>query len=1065
MIAGGLVATPVFAQGSAVITGTVVDASTKNPVADVVVTATSPRMQGEQVVVTDASGVYRIPQLPSGVYTVRYEKESYRPFARDGITIRQDVTVRVNIDLLPDSIQEDIVVIGRPPTIDVGSTTTGINVSSDFIKNIAVVNPGGRGGAARSFEALATIAPGAHADAYGVSINGTTSPENQYLIDGVSVNDPGFGINATPLTVDFVSEVNVITGGYLPEYGRATGGVMSVVTKSGSNEFHGSVFANVTPGVTQGDFVNCADNGGWATNFNCGRVVQRTAQTINTDERLWNLGDVGVEVGGPIMKDKLWFFAGFAPSYTRNLLTRTLRARVPNTNGIGYQTDASGAILTQEIPNNTNQYFSDQSTYQYIGKLTYLINQDHNISVSVYGTPTSSGGQNEFGIDPRTGQSEVGNIVGSVDTISTRYFSNSLDVSAKLASSFMDKKLLLDVSLGYHNQQNTNTPYDGSAVGSNDGLAGIPQVSWVQPGAGRFWPLGYYETLNAEAQAACGTDRRASLAPTGANATNPEAYPACPTTGYVTGGSGFISDLAYNRFQGKGIVTYLLNAAGHHVLKAGIDIEGTTMDSTRAYTGDTYYRSRGAGNRLRPSLWDEIRAYAILTGPDDINYFDSLRHVSSSITYGGFVQDSWNLLDLVTLNLGVRYDAQTMMEDGGGVALNLGNQISPRIGLIYDFTGSGRSKLYANYARYYENAVLNMIDRGFPAGEPGLFLLRSAALCDPSNTDQTTNGCRDSASLFGPLANPDDPNQYVIAFGDERTLVDPEILPQSSDEIVVGGEYEVFQDARAGVTYTKRYMVNVIEDVSLDEAATYILTNPGRAGTLGEAFPAATRDYDNVTVYLNKNFSDLWLAQVSYTWSRLTGNYAGLFRPETGQLDPNINATFDLISLLTNATGPLPGDRTHSLKAFAAKEFVFGGNMSVNLGLTYTARSGTKLNVFGRHEIYGNDEVFILPRGSGGELPWQHNVDSHLAFNYKLSKDSMVTLSADVFNLFNFQREVGRDQRYTTSTVQPIVDGTEADLETLLTVTGAPVIVNPNFGRTSAYQAPRGIRFGARVSF
>jgi len=219
---------------------------------------------------------------------------------------------------------------------------------------------------------------------------------------------------------------------------------------------------------------------------------------------------------------------------------------------------------------------------------------------------------------------------------------------------------------------------------------------------------------------------------------------------------------------------------------------------------------------------------------------------------------------------------------------------------------------------------------------------------------------------------------------------------------VVGGEYEVFQDARAGLTYTKRYMVNVVEDVSLDEATTYILTNPGAPGTVGSVFPKAQRDYDAVTVYLNKNFADLWLAQVSYTWSRLYGNYAGLFRPETGQLDPNINSTFDLISLLTNATGYLPGNHEHSIKAFAAKEFVFGSNMSFNLGLTYTARSGTPLNAFGSHEIYGADEVLIIPRGTAGTLPWQHNVDTHLAFNYKLSKDSMVTLSADVFNVFNF---------------------------------------------------------------
>src|SRR6185436_3590725 len=110
----------------------------------------------------------------------------------------------------------------------------------------------GKGGATRSFESLAEVAPGATPDRYGVSISGTTSPENQYVIDGLSVNNPAFGILGTQLPVEFVKEVNVITGGYMPEYGRATGGYLDVVTKSGGNELHGSVFSSISPGVLEG---------------------------------------------------------------------------------------------------------------------------------------------------------------------------------------------------------------------------------------------------------------------------------------------------------------------------------------------------------------------------------------------------------------------------------------------------------------------------------------------------------------------------------------------------------------------------------------------------------------------------------------------------------------------------------------------------------------------------------------------------------------------------------------------------------------------------------------------
>src|SRR3712207_5626155 len=103
MLALCLTATPALAQGTSVLFGTVTDTTNKRPVADVVVTATSPNLQGEQTVVTDASGAYRIPQLPSGVYTLRFEREAFKPYSREGITVRLDYSVRVNVELIPES--------------------------------------------------------------------------------------------------------------------------------------------------------------------------------------------------------------------------------------------------------------------------------------------------------------------------------------------------------------------------------------------------------------------------------------------------------------------------------------------------------------------------------------------------------------------------------------------------------------------------------------------------------------------------------------------------------------------------------------------------------------------------------------------------------------------------------------------------------------------------------------------------------------------------------------------------------------------------------------------------
>jgi hypothetical protein len=277
-------------------------------------------------------------------------------------------------------------------------------------------------------------------------------------------------------------------------------------------------------------------------------------------------------------------------------------------------------------------------------------------------------------------------------------------------------------------------------------------------------------------------------------------------------------------------------------------------------------------------------------------------------------------------------------------------------------------------------------------------------------------------------------------------------------------------------------MTSVIEDMSRDDGATYFIGNPGSG--IAQDFPEAKRDYDAVTLYFTKVFSNTWMAQASYTLSYLRGNWAGLFRPESGQLDPNINSDFDLVSLLPNRDGALPGDKTHQFKLYGAKDFTLTRWMKGIVGLTFRARSGEPTSVLGAHALYGPNEAFILPRGSGERLPPIFNFDSHLSTGFRLSKDSELTVGIDIFNLFNFQGVTRRDDGFTTEAVLPIVGGTEADLPKQNPTTKewecAPgdcklenadktpfdaTNVNPNYGNPTAYQEPRQFRFTAKVTF
>ncbi len=138
-----------FAQssgGAGVLTGVVIDASDKKPQADVVVTATSPALQGEQVVVTDSSGFFRIPDLPSGVYALQLEKDGYKPATRDTINLHSEATLRINVEILPTSLKaEEVVNIAKAPTIDIGSSAVGANITQDFTRRVPTAPPGRKG--------------------------------------------------------------------------------------------------------------------------------------------------------------------------------------------------------------------------------------------------------------------------------------------------------------------------------------------------------------------------------------------------------------------------------------------------------------------------------------------------------------------------------------------------------------------------------------------------------------------------------------------------------------------------------------------------------------------------------------------------------------------------------------------------------------------------------------------------------------------------------------------------------------------------------------------------------
>jgi Carboxypeptidase regulatory-like domain/TonB dependent receptor-like, beta-barrel len=1000
---------------TSVLTGTVVDSSSKAPVPDVVVTATSPSLQGEQVVVTDSTGLYRVPQLPPGTYTLRFEKETYRPFSRGSIELSADRTLRLNVELLPETAgAETISVVGTAPVVDVGSSSVATTVNQDFVRNMAVSRPNGLGGANRSFDSLAATAPNAANDVYGVAISGSLSPENAYLIDGLAVNDNAYGVNGTPLTVEFIDEVNVITGGYMPEYGRSLGGAVSATTRSGGNEFHGSIWGTFTPGSLTGESTLVAPVGG--TRVTLGR------------RDLANLGDFGATLGGYIIKDKLWFFAGVQPSFQKYWYTKVFQtARV----------DAAGNLLTDPttgqptydpIAGGEYRRPATEQSVNFIGKLTFLISSDHRLSLSVTGTPTSGGGGGNLSIripgalQARNPYNATGPAGATFNTFAVHTKDDSYNVTGELNSSFLDKRLLLDLRIGWHHQLDEGLPGDGSEFNLDqaDKLAGVPLYTTNPADFTNLTALD--QDVPAVVKAAC---------------SGPFATNQCGVTGYFVGGNGFIERITLDSYQGRAVVTYLANALGHHVIKAGFDGTISYYDHTKAYTAGVWYVYDKDINV--PTGVDAIRdnrRFGNLRAPDDPVTFGAVSAKSKSTIVGGFVQDSWSILDKFTLNVGVRFDSLALSGEDGVVRIALNDQFSPRIGFVYDPTQQGRAKIYANYGRYFENIPLDIADRELSA-EPQIYGWHDAG-CDPVGAGGVAR-C-DNQTLITSGSRPS--RRWRVTSADQ-VPVDPDLKSPSNDEIVAGAEYEVLPNARLGLNYTYRNLVRTVEDMSNDEANTYFIGNPGEG--IATSFPKAKRTYHAVTVAFTKTFSDLWQAQISYTWSKLTGNYDGLYRPEDNQLDPNLNSTFDLRSLLLNQDGPLAGDITHNFKVFIAKEFPLAPVFSITLGASYLGASGAPINYLGAQVTYGPGQAYILERGSGGRLPWINTFDARISLNYRLGKDSVLSASVEGFNLFNGQRPVTVDQNYTFDNVGPVVGAKAGTLDSSIGL-GAIVNTNPAAG-------------------
>jgi len=273
--------------------GSVADAN-GTPIAGAIVEATGP--MGKVSTTTDALGRFRFPRLAAGNYEAVASFQGYKPSKAENVRVTLGQGITVNFGLQQTAFEDEIVVYSDTVAIDFTESATTTSIRQWEIDYL----PRGR-----NYTDVVTFAPGAvnSAQGGGIMIDGASGLENRYVIDGIDTTDPEIGTAAIPMRAEMMEEVQIKSAGYMAEYGGALGGVINAVTRSGSNEFHGSVFA---------DYEDNSWNGSSRPEIEWDlEGLGAHYETYDKDDE--TRIDPGFVLGGPIVRDHWWFFASYQP--------------------------------------------------------------------------------------------------------------------------------------------------------------------------------------------------------------------------------------------------------------------------------------------------------------------------------------------------------------------------------------------------------------------------------------------------------------------------------------------------------------------------------------------------------------------------------------------------------------------------------------------------------------------------------------------------------------------------------------------------------------------------------
>jgi len=955
-----------FAQETtAGLQGTVKDASgAVVSRAHVVVRGTT--LAGDKSLETESTGYYRFANLPPGEYSIEVTAKGFKTVKRAGLTLDTGRLPTVDITLEVGTAAEVVEVSGQAPVVDVTTSTNQTNVTKDVLDNtphgysfqsVIQFAPMARdeplGGAAGG---TGGALPGSSGNGFsvGFSIGGAADSESQYLVEGQDTEDISGGASRANVPFDFIQEVQVKTSGIEAEHGGALGGVINVVMKKGGNSYHGSFF-----GSYESDAMDGSPNGTvrynplpQASDFNIQGEPNSQTYIPKKDHYRWV--QPGFTVGGPMVKDRVWFFAGLEPFYTSTARTVNFGpADCFNPSSPIFNACPNASLGNQIFTQDNQQYYGtarlDATLTQKIRVFgSWLYQYQRETGVNLPGGTT--GGDDRFGL--------LNNAIFSPITAYSHGLgfsspNSTYNVGADIS---LTPQIVATTRFGYffNNYHDFGWPTTGNELV----FEAVPAGPGVLDNAGNPYP----------------------------------SYLASAVSGATTAPhkTGFTEFNASKHYQFNQDVAFFKGGWwGTHNIKAGYQLNHLSnvinqhgnipqvqvwAAPNNGYGASTSYGNGNCGtlgtvytdtttNPPSPLCAGE---YGYVTNSDFATILkNSAGKVVPAVDWNHalFVQDAWTIGHGLTLNLGLRIEKENLPAPPGiGIAniktinFNWSDKIEPRLGAAWG-SRNGKLKIFGSYGVVNDVMKLLLAQTSFgaqgwdnctyPLGPDGtangflpqdLNFIGNAAgrACPtaPSNVGATFGG---SGAVPPSLTDTATGIQLVenTNFRPEEPVA-PGVKPYRQHEFVVGGDYQIARDWALEVRYDRRRLDHVIEDASLADPEAfeiYTIVNPGQGvnktlngyanflANLGAAYgpgvpafnanndfgtctgcpnnPVAVRNYDGLEFRVTKTASKGWAGMFSYTWSSLWGNYTGLTTTDqldggtTGRNSPDTTRSFD----------------------------------------------------------------------------------------------------------------------------------------------------------------------------